>query len=88
MSPINTNKPLDTGMIMDALSHAPKNYDEAKENLDNAVDNQKMMEAVARYKAAHTPIIKNNKINRNDPCPCGSGKKFKKCCMGNGTYDD
>lgn len=21
-----------------------------------------------------------NKINRNDPCPCGSGKKFKKCC--------
>ena len=22
------------------------------------------------------------KIGRNDPCPCGSGKKFKKCCMG------
>ncbi|MBU4353728.1 MAG: SEC-C domain-containing protein [Proteobacteria bacterium] len=22
------------------------------------------------------------KINRNDPCPCGSGKKFKKCCLG------
>jgi hypothetical protein len=21
-----------------------------------------------------------SKINRNDPCPCGSGKKFKKCC--------
>jgi len=20
------------------------------------------------------------KISRNDPCPCGSGKKFKKCC--------
>ena len=20
------------------------------------------------------------KIGRNDPCPCGSGKKFKKCC--------
>jgi hypothetical protein len=20
-------------------------------------------------------------VNRNDPCPCGSGKKFKKCCM-------
>lgn len=24
--------------------------------------------------------IKNSKIGRNDPCPCGSGKKFKKCC--------
>ena len=21
------------------------------------------------------------KINRNDPCPCGSGKKYKKCCL-------
>ncbi len=23
----------------------------------------------------------SNKVGRNDPCPCGSGKKFKKCCM-------
>jgi preprotein translocase subunit SecA len=23
---------------------------------------------------------KSNKVGRNDPCPCGSGKKFKKCC--------
>jgi uncharacterized protein YecA (UPF0149 family) len=26
------------------------------------------------------PIIKNNTIGRNEPCPCGSGKKYKKCC--------
>ncbi len=26
-----------------------------------------------------------NKIGRNDPCPCGSGKKFKKCCGGTGS---
>jgi hypothetical protein len=32
------------------------------------------------------PIVKPrkgtfmSKINRNDPCPCGSGKKYKKCC--------
>ncbi|MDO4621445.1 MAG: SEC-C metal-binding domain-containing protein [Eubacteriales bacterium] len=25
-------------------------------------------------------IIKDKKIGRNDPCPCGSGKKYKKCC--------
>jgi SEC-C motif len=24
---------------------------------------------------------KSEKIGRNDPCPCGSGKKFKKCCL-------
>ncbi len=23
-----------------------------------------------------------SRIGRNDPCPCGSGKKYKKCCMG------
>ena len=26
-------------------------------------------------------IKKNNKVGRNDPCPCGSGKKYKKCCF-------
>ena len=26
------------------------------------------------------PIRKKKKIGRNDPCPCGSGKKYKKCC--------
>ena len=26
------------------------------------------------------PIKKQKKIGRNDPCPCGSGKKYKKCC--------
>lgn len=25
-------------------------------------------------------IVKPKKIGRNDPCPCGSGKKYKKCC--------
>lgn len=27
-----------------------------------------------------TTIRKGKKIGRNDPCPCGSGKKYKKCC--------
>lgn len=26
------------------------------------------------------PVIKQQKIGRNEPCPCGSGKKYKKCC--------
>ncbi len=29
----------------------------------------------------------NSKVYPNDPCPCGSGKKFKHCCMGQGKYD-
>lgn len=30
--------------------------------------------------AKKKPIVKKEKIGRNDPCPCGSGKKYKKCC--------
>src|SRR5688572_1079478 len=26
-------------------------------------------------------LVKPAKVGRNDPCPCGSGKKFKKCCL-------
>jgi len=28
-----------------------------------------------------TAIQKTTKVGRNDPCPCGSGKKYKKCCL-------
>ena len=27
------------------------------------------------------PFIAPDKVGRNDPCPCGSGKKYKKCCL-------
>ncbi|MBQ3897639.1 MAG: SEC-C domain-containing protein, partial [Clostridia bacterium] len=31
---------------------------------------------------AKRPVVrKGNKVGPNDPCPCGSGKKYKKCCM-------
>jgi len=31
---------------------------------------------------------KKTKVGRNDPCPCGSGKKYKKCCMGKEKNQD
>lgn len=36
--------------------------------------------------APATPVVKSGttkKVGRNDPCPCGSGKKYKKCCGAN-----
>ena len=30
--------------------------------------------------SAVAPVRNFPKVGRNDPCPCGSGKKFKKCC--------
>ncbi len=32
------------------------------------------------YKNNGQTIVKGRKIGRNEPCPCGSGKKYKKCC--------
>lgn len=29
-----------------------------------------------------TPLVATQKVGRNDPCPCDSGKKYKKCCLG------
>lgn len=26
-------------------------------------------------------LVRRVKVGRNDPCPCGSGRKFKKCCI-------
>lgn len=31
--------------------------------------------------AGNEPYHKNPDVGRNDPCPCGSGKKYKKCCL-------
>jgi uncharacterized protein len=32
---------------------------------------------------AQEPVVNPNRdVGRNDPCPCGSGLKYKKCCLG------
>jgi SWIM/SEC-C metal-binding protein len=35
---------------------------------------------VERILAPPVPVAAGPKVGRNDPCPCGSGKKYKKCC--------
>ncbi len=52
-------------------------------------DNLQRQEVVKDTTAAHggqdgkkkvrKPIVKDNRVGRNDPCPCGSGKKYKNC---------
>ena len=79
---------LQTGMIMDGVSQTEEQK-QAKENLNEAVgiNQEQIMQAMANYKAAHTPKIKEYKIGRNDPCVCGSGKKYKNCCLSTGKYE-
>ena len=56
-------------------------YTEQKEDLDREAHQQ-----AANYdtregadQVNHTPYVKDKEPGRNDPCPCGSGKKFKNC---------
>ena len=57
-----------------SLANAWKNFDENMYQT-NALKNRESAGSIWTQ-----PIEKENKVGRNDPCPCGSGKKYKKCC--------
>jgi len=40
---------------------------------------EKRKEIHTKWKKSKT-VVNKSKIGRNDPCPCGSGKKYKQCC--------
>ena len=46
---------------------------------DSILTDEKRDEITKAYRRSRT-VVKEPKIGRNDPCPCGSGKKYKKCC--------
>ena len=57
-------------------------YVESKQDLDESAEAQHQAAATdTRGEAAHhaQPIVKEKMPRPNDPCPCGSGKKFKNC---------
>ena len=45
-----------------------------------AIFDEETRKRLYREQKASGTIRKPKKIGRNDPCPCGSGKKYKKCC--------
>ena len=61
--------------------HQQQQYTESKEDLDEqaqrAARQQDTRESAAPQN--RTPVMKEHMPRRNDPCPCGSGKKFKDC---------
>lgn len=49
---------------------------------DDVLSEERRMEIVKEFKRSKT-VHKEKEPGRNDPCPCGSGKKYKKCCGAN-----
>ena len=44
-------------------------------------DEEQLKALTKEAKNMHTIVRTEKKVGRNDPCPCGSGKKYKHCCM-------
>ena len=72
--------------VEEAAPEAPtqhQQYTETKQNIENGQLTDPNQEAAAqtdtREQLPRNPIIKDKLPGRNDPCPCGSGKKFKNC---------
>ena len=47
---------------------------------DSLLTDSRRDEITKEYKKSKT-VVKEKAPGRNDPCPCGSGKKYKKCCL-------
>ena len=46
----------------------------------NDIFDEETRKALYKEQKSSTTIVKDKKVYPNDPCPCGSGKKYKKCC--------
>ena len=46
----------------------------------NDIFDEETRKALYKEQKSSTTIVKEAKVYPNDPCPCGSGKKYKKCC--------
>lgn len=46
----------------------------------NDIFDEETRKALYKEQKSSTTIVKDAKVYPNDPCPCGSGKKYKKCC--------
>ncbi len=46
----------------------------------NDIYDEETRKALYKEQKSSTTIVKDQRIYPNDPCPCGSGKKYKKCC--------
>jgi len=89
--------------IMGSMQSVGEDYKDKVEKLQEAIAESKeaqatkegaitgdTLEALAKagYFRKTRPVVRDNrKIGRNDPCPCGSQKKYKNCCMNTGKYE-
>ena len=75
---LKTPNPIET---MEEDTEVSLDFDKENElpQWDNLLDEETRKALYKKQKLSGT-VVKGKKIGRNDPCPCGSGKKYKQCC--------
>ncbi len=68
------------GTVRGILSARPRQDVSERKQVLNGVAT---MKGDGKEKVKPTPVKRAEKVGPNDPCPCGSGKKYKKCCATN-----
>jgi uncharacterized protein YchJ len=73
---------------MPSIRREGKEYEERRlrrwqeVNKISAKGSKKEIESESKDKAmVKVPVVRSDKVGRNESCPCGSGKKYKKCCL-------
>jgi hypothetical protein len=70
----------------DAIAERQEDGEEPEEEVDEMIAADPALDVLSRLdepSSGPAPIVNAEaKVGRNDPCPCGSGRKYKKCCGG------
>ncbi len=66
---------------IDLLELQRDKYKTTIQNLEDEIYHESDDELIEPTYSPDTIVRQDTKIGRNDPCPCGSGKKYKKCCL-------
>lgn len=74
----------DAAAAIDWLIQARNRPDEGDDGFDDRFDRS----FDGSWLAPETYVRPGPKVGRNDPCPCGSGKKYKKCCLNADPFPD
>ena len=70
---------VDTELLYHNMLEAKADYLYGLPQWDAVLSEETRAEIEKKYKRSKT-VVKEQLPGRNDPCPCGSGKKYKKCC--------
>ncbi len=73
------NLGFDTELLYKNMVEAKADWLYTLEAWETLISEDKRKELYKEQKSSHT-VVKDKKIGRNDPCTCGSGKKYKFCC--------